>query len=328
MLGAAAASASRASVKAQKKPNLLFILTDDQRWDQMGCAGHPFLKTPNMDRIAAEGAIFTNAFVTTSLCSPARASFLTGRYAHAHGVLGNWQDISEVELRRAFPYLLQQAGYETSYFGKFHMGFKSAPREGFNHWAAFPGQGRYFDPVLNINGELKKMTGHGGQVVTDLAIEWLRRPRKNPFCMVVGYKEVHGPSTPPAHLRDLYGDKEVPVPVVSEECLKGKPDVIRQIQVSIPKEPGHNIPGFPTDYVEDRRNYWRCITGADEQVGRLLQALDESGQANNTAIVFAGDNGLFMDEFGLFDKRFAYEPSLRIPVLLRYPQAGHARHPY
>ena len=198
LVGAAAPPAPR--------PNVLFLLTDDQRWDQMGCAGHPFLRTPNMDRLAREGARFANSFVTTALCSPSRAAFLTGRYNHANGVRDNRTDLPEVSQRRTFPYLLREAGYETAYFGKFHMGNSPQPHLGFDHWAALPGQGRYLNPIFNINGETRTIPGHSGQVTADMANEWLRRSRTKPFCMVVGFKEPHGPRTPPEHLASLYSD--------------------------------------------------------------------------------------------------------------------------
>lgn len=290
------------------RPNVVFLLTDDQRWDQMGCAGHPFLHTPNMDRMAREGARFANAFVTTALCSPSRASFLTGRYVHAHGVWGNRTDLPEAEQRRTFPFLLREAGYETAYFGKFHMGNNPQPHLGFDYWAALPGQGRYVDPIFNVNGETKTIPGHSGAVTAGMASDWLRRRRTKPFCMVVGFKEPHGPRTPPEHLRSLYSDVKVEAPQVDPRDLEGKPATVRQ-----PRKPD------PERYAEDRRNYWRCITAADEQIGRVLQTLDEVGAARNTIVVFAGDNGYFLGEFGLGDKRYAYDVSLRIPLLVRYP---------
>jgi N-acetylglucosamine-6-sulfatase len=301
--------AGAALAQAPRRPNLLFLLTDDQRWDQMGCAGHPFLRTPNMDRLAREGARFANAFVTTALCSPSRAAFLTGRYNHANGVRDNRTDIPEVSQRRTFPYLLRESGYETAYFGKFHMGNSPQPHLGFDHWAALPGQGRYLDPVFNINGETRTLRGHSGQVTADMAIEWLRRSRTKPFCMVVGFKEPHGPRTPPAQLASLYSDVKVEVPNPDPKDLEGKPASIRN------RKP---VPD-PERYVEDRRNYWRCITAADEQIGRILAALEEQRLVEQTVVVFAGDNGYFLGEFGLGDKRYAYDVSLRIPLLIRYP---------
>jgi arylsulfatase A-like enzyme len=310
---------------APRRPNVIFVLTDDQRWDSMGCAGHPFLKTPNMDRLAREGARFTNAFVTTSLCSPSRASFLTGRYARAHGVIGNWQDIPDREMERSFPALLRRAGYETAYVGKFHMGVNSSARGGFDYWAALPGQGRYLNPDVIVNDSVKKFSGHSSKVVTELALEWLERPRQKPFCLIVGYKEVHGPHTPPAHVKNLYADRKFTLPPVRPEDLRGKPEEVRAVQLGNPDVPPSKIPGFPQNSIEEEyRDYWRTITAADEQIGRILKLLDDTGRAEDTLLVFAGDNGFFMGELGLFDKRFAYEPSIRVPLLLRYPRSVKA----
>jgi arylsulfatase A-like enzyme len=291
------------------RPNILFLLTDDQRWDQMGCAGHPFLKTPNMDRIAREGAIFTNMFVTTSLCSPSRASFLTGRYTHAHGIRNNQPDISATEMQRAYPALLQRGGYETAHIGKFHMGEGSQQRPGYDYWAAFPGLGEYINPEININGELKRFDGHCGRVITDLALDWLKRPRQKPFCLTLGFKEPHGPFTPPEHLKELYNEASFPLPSINPDQLRGKPAEVRGMRKLNPER-----------FAETQRNYSRCITAADEQIGRILQFLDQNRLAENTVVVFAGDNGKCFGEFGIFDKRYGYEPSLRIPMLVRYPK--------
>ena len=319
-----AASLAASGAAQEARPNFLVVITDDQRWDMMGAAGHPFLQTPNIDRLAREGVRFTNAFVTTSLCSPARASFLTGSYAHAHRVLSNWEDISDDEMRRSFPALLQEQGYETAYIGKFHMGRDPDPRPGFDQWSAFPGQGSYNDPAVNVNGKMQRIKGHSSKVVADLAVEWLGGDRRRPFCAVVGFKESRGPYTPPPHLKNLYADRPVQVDDVKLEHLEGKPSEVEHIQLSTPREADHNIPGWPTDYPSRWQDYWRCITAMDEQLGRILGKLDEKGLAEDTVVVFAGDNGFFLGELGLFDKRFAYEPSIRIPLVARYPRGVKA----
>ena len=144
--------------RARIQPNVLFVLMDDMRWDYMGCAGHPVIKTPALDRLAREGARFTNAFVCLSLCSPSRASFLTGLYAHVHGVLNNRTPLDFGRLT-TFPQLFQRAGYRTAMFGKWHMGVDMDPKPGFDHWACFQGQGTYFNPTLNVNGEVISVKG-------------------------------------------------------------------------------------------------------------------------------------------------------------------------
>lgn len=305
----AGSAAGLAGATPPARPNIVFIYTDDQRWDAMGCAGHPFLKTPNMDRIAREGAMFTNAFAPTSLCSPSRACFLTGRYAHAHGVKDNQPDIAESEMLRAFPAVLRGAGYTTAHVGKFHMGIWSHPRPGYDYWAAFPGLGVYPNPKININGELRQFEGHCGRIITDLALDWLKKARSQPFCLTLGFKEPHHPFIPPDHLKGLYSDAKVEMPAVTPERLRGKPVEVREKRKLDPER-----------FTEAVRSYWRCITAADEQMGRVLEFLDEAGLAENTIVVFAGDNGMCLGEFGLHEKRHGYEASIRIPLLVRYPK--------
>jgi N-acetylglucosamine-6-sulfatase len=184
-----ACAISRAT--APTRPNVLVILTDDQRWDAMSCAGHPFLKTPNIDRIATEGARFANTFVTTSLCSPSRASILSGRYARSHGVLNNFTEYPN-DLP-SYPRRLKEAGYETAYIGKWHMGEDNdAQRPGFDHWMSHRGQGNYFDNEFNINGTRRKIPGYYTTVVTEHAVDWLKQPHSKPWMLILGQKAPHG----------------------------------------------------------------------------------------------------------------------------------------
>jgi N-acetylglucosamine-6-sulfatase len=271
--------------------------------------GHPHIKTPNEDRIAREGAKFTNMFVVNSLCSPSRACLLTGRYNHANHQVDNQHDIDETEIRNAYPALLQKAGYETAYIGKFHMGNNPQPHPGFDHWAVLPDQGVYIDPQLNVNGEMKKFTGHSGIISTDLALDWLKKPRQKPFCMVLGYKEPHGPRVPPEKYAHMYEDVKITPPVVTPDQLRGKPKDVR-----------NRKPVNPEHFADDTRKYWQCCSAADEQIGRILQYLDQANLTENTLVAFAGDNGYFFGEFNLGDKRYAYDVSLRIPMLVRYPR--------
>ncbi len=303
-------------LQGASKPNILFIITDDQRWDALGCAGHPVLKTPHLDRIAREGAYFENAFVTTPLCSPSRASFLTGQYAHTHGVRGNGPMYNQLSHKLVtWPRLLKEAGYETAYIGKWHMGNDDQPRPGFDHWVSFRGQGTYEDPVLNINGERVKVQGYMTDILTGHAVEFLKRPRSRPFVLYLAHKAVHGPFTPAPRHKGLYSTEPLPRRPNVDALPEGKP-VLRRREVTGDKS--LNMGQAQRD--ELIRNQLRGLMAVDEGVGEMLETLESTGQLDNTLVVFTSDNGYFWGEHGLGDKRFAYEESIRIPLLMRYPQ--------
>ncbi|MDO8682027.1 MAG: sulfatase [Armatimonadota bacterium] len=296
---------------AQERPNFVFILTDDQRFDAMSCAGHPFLHTPNIDRLANEGARFTNAFVTTALCSPSRASFLTGRYVHSHGIVGNGNPT--VELPVTFPQVLQNAGYDTAYVGKWHMGNQEGPRPGFNRWVSFKGQGVYWNPTLNVDGEKVMSNGYMTDLLSGYAVDWLKQSRKSPFCLYLAHKAVHSPLEPAHRHRDLFSDVAIPHPKTMHDDLKGKPEWIKPYQKS-----AH---GLREDrYEQFIRNYNRLLVAVDESVGQVLTTLSNMGTLDNTIVVFTSDNGYFQGEHGMIDKRAMYEESIRIPLLMRYPK--------
>ena len=172
-----------------RRPNLVFVLVDDMRWDDLGAAGHPFLETPHMDRLAAEGARFTNAFATTPLCSPSRASFLTGQYPHTNGITDN--TARESHNLPVFPLDLQQAGYRTGFFGKWHMGNDDSPRPGFDHWVAMPGQGEAIDPSLNVDGQRVQAKGYTTDLLTDYVERFIDRPGDAPFLVYLAHKAIH-----------------------------------------------------------------------------------------------------------------------------------------
>ncbi|MBX6314203.1 MAG: sulfatase-like hydrolase/transferase, partial [Isosphaeraceae bacterium] len=207
-----ALAGSVTAAEAPARPNIVFILVDDLRWDALGCTGHPFAETPNIDRIAREGVNFRNAFVTTPLCSPSRASFLTGRYVHAHGVKGNGDNSALSHRLVTFPRLLHDAGYETAFIGKWHMGTDDSPRPGFDRWVSFKGQGQYNDPILNVDGEAKKVEGYMTDLLNDHAVAFLKRSHEKPFLLYLSHKAVHGPFTPAERHKDLYADRTITRP--------------------------------------------------------------------------------------------------------------------
>ena len=176
---------------AVRPPNIVFILVDDLRRDELRCTGHPFALSPNADRLAREGAKFQNAFATTPLCSPSRASFLTGLYPHRHGIVDNTDRSAASRNLKTWPRALNERGYETSFVGKWHMGNDDSPRPGFDHWVSFPGQGECVNPILNVNGSSARKQGYITDLLTDHALEFLQRPRSKPFCLYLAHKAVH-----------------------------------------------------------------------------------------------------------------------------------------
>ena len=317
------------------RPNIVFVLTDDQRSDAVGYAENPLLgiETPHIDRLAAEGARFDNMFVTTSLCSPSRASFLSGLYAHAHGVTNNFTDYP-ADLA-SFPRQLNEEGYATAYIGKWHMGEgDDSRRPGFDYWITHKGQGKYYDTTFNVDGERQVVHGYYSERVTDMALEWLEeQTQTQPFMLIVGHKAPHGPFVPEKKYSETYDGIPVPYPS-SAFALEGKPHWIVERLAT-----WHGIYGplygfrenFPderpeavSDFERFVRSYTATINSVDDSVGRLYAALEASGQLDNTIFVFASDNGFLLGEHGMIDKRTMHEASIRVPLAVRYPAAIEA----
>ena len=315
-------------------PNVILIMTDDQRADAMSLAGNPVLRTPNMDRIGREGVRFAEAFVTNALCAPSRASVLTGLYSHAHRVITNGggpRYYNQTGLRPdqlTFPHLFREAGYHTALVGKWHV---LSPPYGFDTTVVFhPPGGRYHDPEMIANGVRVKMRGHADDVVGDQALAFLgARPRDRPFCLLCWFKSPHRSWIPAARFEHAFDDVDVPVPRTFEDRLAGRPEAVRRAEMAVADMPDFRDRGVSADLpFEERRrlnlqhlvkNYYRVLLSVDENVGRLLERLDADGLAENTVVVYTSDNGFFLGEHGLFDKRLMYEPSIRVPMLVRFP---------
>ena len=328
LAGCRTASLGKGGSGGGRRPNVIFILTDDHRWDHLSCAGHPFLKTPNLDRLATEGARFANTFVTTSLCSPSRASFLSGLYAHSHGVVNNFTDYP-ADLP-SFPRALQTAGYETAYIGKWHMGEQSDERRpGFDYWVTHKGQGQYYDTEFNVNGRRQVKKGYYTHRVTDMAIDWLQQEHDKPFLLILGHKAPHTPFTPEEKYRHIYDDIEIEYPETAF-MLEGKPEWVKERidtwhgiygpLYGFRKEFPDRSPEAVKDFTEFVRSYTASIKSVDDSTGRIYETLKTMGELDNTLIVFAGDNGMFLGEHGMTDKRTMHEPSIRVPLLVRYPK--------
>ena len=322
--------ASEAAVKpealagAGKPRNVVFILSDDHRYDAMGFMGHPFLKTPAMDSLAGQGVHLKNAFVTTSLCSPSRASILTGLYTHKHRVIDNNRRVPAGT--RFFPEWLQAAGYRTAFIGKWHMGGESdEPRPGFDHWVSFRGQGHYLpgrNITLNVNGERVPQKGYITDELTDYAIDWLkqRKPAGKPFFLYLSHKAVHAGFTPAKRHRGTYADAVFTRPE-TQDPAHGDPDH-RPRWVRDQRNSWHGV-DFPyhskLDIGRYYKDYCEALLAVDESIQRIMDQLEAMGIADETLVIYMGDNGFMFGEHGLIDKRVAYETSIRVPMLMRCP---------
>ena len=320
------------ATEKHSQPDIVFILLDDLRWDAMSFLDHPYIQTPHIDRLREQGAHMQNAFVTTSICCPSRATFLTGTYANRHGVIDNETSEYNPDVTPPLTKYLQEAGYKTAMVGKWHMGKSAMPRPYFDYWLSFKGQGVYHDPVFNIDGENKNFSGYTTDLLTDKAIDFIKeQPEDQPYFVVLSHKAVHEPFRPAQRHKNAYGaDTELPQPVSWEDDFLNKPDWMRRQQIrdyrwewrtrdSESDELPETIPLQP--WVKNTRyvNQLRCAAAVDEGVGRLVQALEKRGNLDNTMIVFTSDNGYFHMEHRRWDKRLAYEESLRIPMLVVYP---------
>ncbi|MFC4870901.1 sulfatase [Negadavirga shengliensis] len=322
------------------RPNIVYILSDDHRYDFMGFTGAvPGLETPYMDQLAREGAYFKNAFVSTSLCSPSRASILTGQYAHTHTIVDNSAPLPDG--LTFFPEYLQEMGYKTGFFGKWHMGnTDDMPQPGFDHWVSFRGQGVYYNPTFNINGErIKQPEGsYTTDLLTEHALGWLNGLQDGePFFLYLSHKAVHAEFEPAERHEGTYKDLPIVTPpsmyLTATDSSKFYGDSILAPQTKV------NFADIP-DWVRKQRYSWHgvdymyhgdipfdkfyiqyleTLLALDESIGEVLAWLEEKGLAENTIVVYMGDNGFSFGEHGLIDKRHAYEESMKVPLLMRYP---------
>jgi N-acetylglucosamine-6-sulfatase len=320
------------AIRRWRAPNVLFVLTDDQRWDALSCVPgrfFPALRTPNMDRLAAEGVRFANAFCTWSLCSPSRASFLSGDYPHVHGVRDNFTDYPSARLPSYHSHLAK-AGYRTAYIGKWHMGEgKDAHRPPFDYWASHAGQGHYQDTEFNIShtidattfdvqGKRQVLKGYYTHVVTGLATDWLKTVRA-PFSLQIGHKAPHGRWYPEAKYEHAFDHVPVVKPDTDSLLVPGTPDWVRR---RVKTWHGIDGPLYETnDYGAFIRSYHATIPSVDDSLGEILDVLRARGELDNTIVAFAGDNGFLLGEHASIDKRTAWEESIRIPLLLRHPES-------
>lgn len=309
-----------ASAQARRKPrNIIFILSDDHRYDALGfLQGQPFVETPHLDRLAREGAHLKNAFVTTALCSPSRATILTGKYAHKHKIVDNNTAIPAGTTY--FSSHLQKAGYKTAFLGKWHMGGESdAPQPGFDRWVSFRGQGTYLPSAngLNVDGKNVPQTGYITDELTDYAVEFIEQ-QKGPYFLYLSHKAVHAEFVPAERHKGKFKDAKF-VPPASLDA----PATDRPMWVQNQRNSWHGVdyPYHSTLNIDEYyRQYAETLCAVDESVGRLLKLLERRGELDSTLLIYMGDNGFAFGEHGLIDKRTAYEESMRVPLLARCPE--------
>ena len=312
-------------IDGAKVRSVVFILSDDHRYDAMSFMGHQFAKTPHMDSMARNGVHLKNALVTTSLCSPSRASILTGLYTFRHRVIDNNRLVPKGTI--FFPQYLQKAGYATAFIGKWHMGGETdEPRPGFDHWVSFRGQGNYLSPrpnyTLNVDGRRVKQAGYITDELTDYAIAWLekRDPKKTPFLLYLSHKAVHANFTPAERHKGQFADLPFKRPASeanTKENYHLKPRWLRDQRNS-----WHGV-DFPyhseLDVEKYYKNYCETLCAVDDSIGRVLDQLKKMGIHDETLVIYMGDNGFMFGEHGLIDKRVAYETSIRVPMVMQCP---------
>jgi N-acetylglucosamine-6-sulfatase len=312
-------------ISGAKTRNVVFILADDHRYDAMSFMGHPLARTPQMDRMASEGAHMANAFVTTSLCSPSRASILTGLYTFRHRVIDNNRNVPVGTIY--FPQYLQEAGYRTAFIGKWHMGeHNDNPRPGFDYWVSFQGQGSYLSPdehyTLNVNGERVPQEGYITDELTGYAVNWLEQQRDSgqPFFLYLSHKAVHANFTPADRHAGMLED--VPWERPQTEALTRNMQDLQPRWLRDQRNSWHGV-DFPYHSNLNIEKYYKAycetLMAVDESIGTVMTQLDKMGLADDTLVIYMGDNGFMFGEHGLIDKRVAYETSIRVPMLMRCP---------
>ena len=309
-----------------KPRSVVFILSDDHRYDAMSFMGHQFAETPHMDSMARNGVHLKNAFVTTSLCSPSRASILTGLYTFRHRVIDNNRLVPEGTI--FFPQYLQKAGYKTAFIGKWHMGgHHDNPRPGFDYWVSFKGQGHYLPPgpnyTLNVNGQRVKQDGYITPLLTRYAIEFLEQQQGSgkPFFLYLSHKAVHANFTPEEKYEDKFANKPFQRPASEAKVTGNSRNLPRWLLDQRNSWHGVDFPYHSDLNIEQYyKRYCEALCSVDDSVGAVLEQLKKMGLYDETLVIYMGDNGFMFGEHGLIDKRVAYETSIRVPMLMQCPE--------
>lgn len=303
---------------SERPPNIIVFLTDDQRWDALGASGNAIIQTPNMDRLAHEGVYFRNNYSTTPICCTSRASILTGMYARRHGVHDFGTELTAPHLQLSYPIVLRENGYRTAFVGKYGVG-RIHPKDRFDFFYGLPGNRRY---VQEVDGEMRHMTNR----LTDQALAFLQDSPKNElFCLSISYRAPHSedydprPYPPPPEMEALYQHVTIPMPTLATEThYNNLPDFLKN---SEGRKRWDNRFRTPERFQESARDYYRMVSGLDAALGRITAMLDQRDLAENTIIIFTSDNGAFLGERGLAGKWYAYEDSIRTPLIIHDPRA-------
>ena len=326
----------------EPRPNVVMIVVDDMRFDEFGAGGHPYLRTPNIDALAAQGTVFTNAYHVTPLCSPNRASLLTGQFPSRHGVTDNTSRSHASHRLATFAIELQASGYQTAHIGKWHMGNDPTPRPGYDYWVSFAGQGRIIDPELYEDDRMHTVEGYVTDLLTDRAVAFIEQADDQPFLLYLGHKAIHPDLTqlddgtvdlargsrfiPAARHGDHYDGLSIeraPNYGFSAADAAQKPVLAQALDIrnsaAIQAQFGSLIdPGTSDDSIRKRAQMMLAI---DESTGRILSALDATGHLENTIVILTSDNGYFFGEHGLsIERRLPYEAALRNPLIVRRPE--------
>jgi arylsulfatase A-like enzyme len=339
---------------AADRPNILFIMSDDHAYQAISAYGSNRNQTPNIDRLAKEGMRFDRAFVTNSICGPSRAVILTGKYSHLNGFPDNAAQAWFNGKQQTAPKLLQAAGYTTAMIGKWHL---NSDPTGFDYWHVLIGQGPYYNPRMTTSDGFVNHQGYTTDIITDVALDWLKnkRDKSKPFLLMYQHKAPHRNWQPASRHLDKYKDVRVPEPETLFDDYSGRAKPAAENEMSVanhltPQDlklvpPGGQSPeqeaAFMKAYARENKNleeaklegkdrtrwnyqrfvkdYLRCVDAVDENVGRMLDYLDESGLAKNTVVFYTSDQGWYLGEHGWYDKRWMYEESFRTPLLVRWP---------
>jgi arylsulfatase A-like enzyme len=352
------------SGKENKKINIIYIMSDDHASHAISAYGGLYkdvAPTPNIDKLATEGILFTNTFCTNSICGPSRAAILTGKYSHKNGFYQNEGGQPFDGNQTTFPKLLKSTGYTTAVIGKWHLWSTPQGFDYFKYHSANGEQGTYWNPIYNDNGVEKKESGYATNLTTDFALDWLKnkRDKQKPFCLLFQFKAPHRPWRPDSIYQDLFEGIEIPYPETFNDDYTGRELTAgntmmtienhlnrRDLKLPLPDSlsgkalrewefwgnkgeyfsPSDTLRGEGLKkwkYQRYIKDYLSCIKSVDDNIGRLLSYLDESGLSENTMLVYTGDQGFYLGDHGWYDKRFMYEESLRMPFIVKHPHSKH-----